>query len=269
MQGLAAPCRGEAGGVDTAPPPEQARDAARGQVLHGGGGRGEGAVTGQVQCAGPRPGGVGHQPHPVGGGESGHVGLVDGHRGHVEGAGGGGPGGAEDERGGQVHHVGPELAQGVVDARAGGADREGGDHRDAHGGDPVDGEAEVVVALGGRGVGAGEEGGDTADERVGTHGVGGTLEQSHGAGRRDHQAVVPVAARVLEDTQDRVGDPVDVREERFGDDGYAHLPTVAHPGHGRVSAAGRYGEIMVPSGEPSASRRDTAARRAARRPPGR
>ena len=178
VQCLAAAGGVKARGVDAAAPPVEAGDAVSGQVVYGGGGGGEGAVAREVDGAGPRPGGVAHDAHPVGVGEAGDVGLVDGDGRHIEGAGGGGSGGTEDERGGQVHHVGGEVPQGVVDARAGGADGQRGDDGDAHGGDAVDGEPEVVVALGGHRVGPAEDRGESADERVRTEGVGGALPQA-------------------------------------------------------------------------------------------
>ena len=260
VEGLAAAAGGEPLRVDAPPPPVQARDAVRRQVLHRGGGRGERAVAGRVDGPGPRPGRLRHGADPVGGGEPGDVGLVDRHRRDVQCACRGRTGRAQDERRGQVDHVGREVPEGVVHARAGRAHGQRGHHRDPHGGDPVDRITQVVVRSGR--TGGAEQRRHGAHQRVGPDRIGCPAAQADVAGRRDHQAVVAVPTCVLEDPHDGIGDAVDAGQERFGDDGYAHTVTVSRPDHRTVISAGRCGELVVSAGEPLVTRRHTRARRA-------
>ncbi len=171
------------------------RDAVRLERVHRRRGRGERAVAGLVDAPRPRPAGPRGQAESVALGEAGHVGLIDGHGGDLQPPGRGDPARTEGERRRQMDDVGSEGAQGGEQRRsrhAHGQRADLGDHdrRHAHHGH--------AVVLGGRG---GDSGGGV---------------------RSDDERVVAAGVGVLEDAQDRVGDTVDVGQERFGDHGNAH-----------------------------------------------
>ena len=129
--------------------------------------------------------------HTVVAGEAADVGLVDRDRRQVEAPGRAQADGAERDGRGEVDDVGPEVGQHPADLDVGQPDREGGVARQPHRAGAVDGDALVVGAA--------------------------------GAGS-DHERLVAGADEVADDVTHRVGDAVDLRQERLGDDRYSHAP---------------------------------------------
>jgi hypothetical protein len=80
---------------------------------------------------------------------------------------------------------------------------------------------------------AGQPRGRDPDDGRGS--VGGRGGAARRVGRDDERRVAP-PVEVLEDTQQRVGDPVDLGQERLGDDRDAHPASVAAAGDGSANA---------------------------------
>ena len=186
--------RMEAHRVHATPPVADVADAVITQVLDRWRRRRERHLARIMDGAQPLPHAVGQRGGVILRGKARDIGLVERHRRDAQLARRESPRRAENEGAGQVHDVRLEFAQGVVDHRGGHADRQRIHAGDLHGGHAHNGKPQVVADF---------------------------LLACAGA-RGDDDRFVARGVEVLQHAQNGVGHPVDVREERLGDDGNAH-----------------------------------------------